>query len=312
MATRKTKRTTADTKNDNGAPTQREKNTPEDDGSSPGDQTPTAGQPAENPDQDSKTSRQTSEASSKAAAEASSQTAGQTSEAAASTQSDKATGEDGAGDVDSPVKKTVTAVEPGVDFTIPRAKEGEAHKTFWERCRKAARAAGMPRGQGPGTAYQWATDYAEENPPPPKPKPEPDPVEEPAEEVVEEAPKAPDPAPVEPDSVPGLGDIPSDWPKMSANAPHQVEISWVSANRLVVRRGSGVDLSKALSPAPSYSALSWLETSILFPSKFADISVKATQNQEEDKEEVRREKLAIEEIRSLMKEMLEDRGGANS
>ena len=59
------------------------------------------------------------------------------------------------------------------------------------------------------------------------------------------------------------------------------------------------------SPEPSYSALSWLETSILFPSKFADISVKATQNQEDEKEHVRRERLAIDEIRALLAEMLE-------
>jgi hypothetical protein len=48
-----------------------------------------------------------------------------------------------------------------------------------------------------------------------------------------------------------------------------------------------------------------LETSILFPSKFADISVKATQGQEDEREAVRRERLAIEEIRQLLAEMLE-------
>ena len=105
--------------------------------------------------------------------------------------------------------------------------------------------------------------------------------------------------------VTGLSDIPEDWPTLPANASLQVEISWVSANRLRVRDGSGVDLSKALSPAPSYSALSWLETSILFPSKFADISVKATAQQDDEREHVRREKMAIEEIRGLLAEMLE-------
>ena len=73
-----------------------------------------------------------------------------------------------------------------------------------------------------------------------------------------------------------------------------------------MRDGNGVDLSRALSPAPSYSALSWLETSILFPAKFADISVKATQNQEDETQHIRREKLAIEEIRGLLAEMLEE------
>ena len=83
----------------------------------------------------------------------------------------------------------------------------------------------------------------------------------------------------------------------------QAEIAWVPANRLRVRSGSGVDLSRALSPAPSYSALSWLETSILFPSKLTDISVKATAQQDDEWEG--REKLAIEEIRGLLAEMLE-------
>ena len=105
--------------------------------------------------------------------------------------------------------------------------------------------------------------------------------------------------------VKGLSEIPAGWPQLPANASLQAEISWVSANRLRVRSGNGVDLSRALSPAPSYSALSWLETSILFPAKFADISVKATQNQEDETQHIRREKLAIEEIRGLLAEMLE-------
>ncbi len=105
--------------------------------------------------------------------------------------------------------------------------------------------------------------------------------------------------------VQGLSEIPAGWPSLPANASLQAEISWVSANRLRVRYGTGVDLSRALSPAPSYSALSWLETSILFPAKFADISVKATAQQEDETEHIRREKLAIEEIRSILSEMLE-------
>ncbi len=105
--------------------------------------------------------------------------------------------------------------------------------------------------------------------------------------------------------VQGLSEIPIGWPQPPANASLHAEISWVSANRLRVRDGTGVDLSKALSPAPSYSALSWLETSIQFPSKFADISVKATAQQDDEKEHIRREKMAIEEIRGLLAEMLE-------
>jgi hypothetical protein len=129
-------------------------------------------------------------------------------------------------------------------------------------------------------------------------------------DIIEEPPAAPtkvdisEPAAVD-QGVSGLGEIPESWGTLPANASLQQEVSWVSANRLRVRSGSGVDLSRALSPAPSYSALSWLETSILFPSKFADISVKATAGQEDEREAVRREKLAIEEIRALLAEMLE-------
>lgn len=103
----------------------------------------------------------------------------------------------------------------------------------------------------------------------------------------------------------GLSEVPAGWPQLPANASLQAEISWVTANRLRVRDGTGVNLSKALSPAPSYSALSWLETSILFPAKFADISVKATAQSDDEREFIKREKLAIEEIRSILAEMLE-------
>jgi hypothetical protein len=51
-----------------------------------------------------------------------------------------------------------------------------------------------------------------------------------------------------------------------------------------------------------------LETSILFPAKFADISVKATAQQDDEREHIRREKIAIEEIRGILKEMLDAKG----
>ena len=106
--------------------------------------------------------------------------------------------------------------------------------------------------------------------------------------------------------VTGLGDIPDDWPSLPANASLASEVQWVSANRLRVRDGEGVDLSRALSPAPSHAALSWLETSILFPSKFADVAVKVTATQQDEQEHVRREKLQIQEIRDLLAEMVEE------
>jgi len=228
---------------------------------------------------------------------------------------------------------------------LPRVNPGEGRKSYWERLRKLGRASGLPKGQGPGTAYAWATEVSdqvydawvieergkmeaaraarqeetaaklaelEEA------ESEPDVVEPEAEPEAEEA-EPPVEAPAKTEEPPadlgvaGLGEIPPSWPELPANAMLQVEIAWVTANRLKVRSGKGVDLSRALSPAPSYSALSWLETSILFPAKFADISVKATAQTDDEKEELRRERLAIEEIRSILREMIEsnhqDEGG---
>lgn len=200
------------------------------------------------------------------------------------------------------------------DGPIAHARHGETRGMCWERLRKEARAAGMARGQGPGTAYEWATRETDRLfPAPLPPEPEPEPVEIPAEP---EEPSAIEPEPVpEPEAAiaadkPAADSlvftVPPAWPELPDNASLQAEIAWVSANRLRVRDGSGVDLSRAKTPAPSYSALSWLETSILFPSKFADISVKATANQDDEKELIRREKASIEEIRSILAEMLED------
>jgi len=167
------------------------------------------------------------------------------------------------------------------------------------------------KAQNPGCKRRDAHEFAWSSaiaafPPPGVDPAEPEPIAAAAPEPETSTIVDISPAPIASDQgVPGLGTLPDSWGTLAANASLQVEISWVSANRLRVRDGNGVDLSKALSPAPSYSALSWLETSILFPSKFADISVKATQNQEDEKEHIRREKLSIEEVRGLLKEMLE-------
>ena len=113
------------------------------------------------------------------------------------------------------------------------------------------------------------------------------------------------PEPAHPGRVTGLGDLPEDWPRLPSNASLAAEIQWVTANRLRVRDGDGVDLTSALGPAPSHSALSWLETALLFPAKFADVAVKVTATQQDEREHVRREKLAIQEIRDLLAEMVE-------
>lgn len=111
-------------------------------------------------------------------------------------------------------------------------------------------------------------------------------------------------------AVTGLDAIPADWPALPPNAKLSVEIQWVQANRLSVVRDLGdravVDLSKAMTPAPSWSALGWLETSIRAYSKFVDVAAKASATIEDEREMVRREKLAIDEVRGLLAEMLAD------
>lgn len=199
---------------------------------------------------------------------------------------------------------------PGAELlsSSSRARlSGEKKHEYWERMRKAARLAGLPRGQGVGTAYCWATEQTDREFPPSAPIVEDPEPELPTVGTTPEPASIPvAPAPIQDDQgVSGLSDLPANWPELPANAQLQVEIAWVTANRLRVRDGIGVNLSKALSPAPSYSALSWLETSILFPAKFADISVKATASQDDEREHIRREKMSIEEIRGILAEMLD-------
>jgi hypothetical protein len=109
-------------------------------------------------------------------------------------------------------------------------------------------------------------------------------------------------------AVTGLDAIPEDWPALPPNAKLSVEIQWVQANRLVIVRELGdrtmVDLSKAMTPAPSWSALGWLETSIRAYAKFVDVAAKASATLEDERETTRRERIAIDEIRGLLAEMV--------
>ena len=112
-------------------------------------------------------------------------------------------------------------------------------------------------------------------------------------------------------AVTGLDAIPADWPTLPPNVTLAAEISWVQANRLAVVREVGdraiVDLRKAMNPAPSWSALGWLETSIRAYAKFVDVAAKASAHVEDERDLVRRERMAIDEIRGLLAEMLQDR-----
>jgi len=106
----------------------------------------------------------------------------------------------------------------------------------------------------------------------------------------------------------GLGDIPASWPDLPANASLAVEVGWVQANRLrvVEEHATGatiVQLSRSLTPAPSWATLGWLETSIRSYAKYVDVAAKATAVIDGEAGVWRHERVAIEEVRALLDEM---------
>lgn len=181
----------------------------------------------------------------------------------------------------------------------------EARKRSWE----ATIAAFPPEGVEP-------VEMHPPEPPPAEPTPEP---------IVESEPEPPPELPIPTqvlvpeeitrtlpvsDHPQGLSSIPPGWGVLPPNSSLAEEVSWVQANRLLVtdlQPGGGVQvhLERALSPAPSHSALGWLETAISFPGKFADVSIKVAQSQQDEPDVVRRERIAIEEVRRLLAEMLD-------
>lgn len=106
----------------------------------------------------------------------------------------------------------------------------------------------------------------------------------------------------------GLAEIPADWPELVSNASLGAEIAWVQAERLrIVEEKPGgstlVTLSKARAPAPSWAALSWLETSIRSYAKFVEVAAKAAGEVGDEQALVRRERMQLDEIRALLAEM---------
>jgi len=106
----------------------------------------------------------------------------------------------------------------------------------------------------------------------------------------------------------GLGELPEDWPDLPDNASLASEVGWVQANRLrIVEENPGratvVRLDLAMSPAPSWAALGWLETSIRSYAKFVDVAARATAVVDGEAAVWRRERVAIEEVRALLDEM---------
>ena len=109
----------------------------------------------------------------------------------------------------------------------------------------------------------------------------------------------------------GLGDVPAAWGDLPSNAAIGVEVAWVQANRLriVSEKASGatlVHLDRAMSPAPSWAALGWLETSIRSYAKFVDVAAKTTASHDGEAAVWKHKRVSIEEVRDLLKEMMED------
>jgi hypothetical protein len=109
-------------------------------------------------------------------------------------------------------------------------------------------------------------------------------------------------------AIQGLSDLPEGWPELPANASPQAELAWVQANRLRIvderpGRKTLVSLAKALTPAPSWSALGWLETSIRSYAKFIDVSAKVVGTTDDEGDVIKRERKSVDEIRALLREM---------
>jgi hypothetical protein len=111
-------------------------------------------------------------------------------------------------------------------------------------------------------------------------------------------------------SIQGLNELPKGWPELAMNASLGADVGWVQANRLrVVEERPGkatvVRLALALSPAPSWAALGWLETSIRSYAKFVDVAAKVSGGADDEGAVMRRERKSVDEVKALLREMEE-------
>ncbi|MCA9077480.1 MAG: hypothetical protein KDA93_20815 [Planctomycetaceae bacterium] len=90
------------------------------------------------------------------------------------------------------------------------------------------------------------------------------------------------------------------------------EIGWVQANRLRIveerpARATLAHLDQAMSPAPSWAALGWLETSSRSCAKFVDVAAKVPGANDDEGALMRRELKANDEVERLLEEMRDKR-----
>ena len=98
--------------------------------------------------------------------------------------------------------------------------------------------------------------------------------------------------------------LPRKWPELPPTASLAVEIGWVQAERLrIVNQDGTIRLDRARSPAPSWSALAWLETSVRSYAKFVEVAAKVAGAGQDDQAQERQERMALDEVRSLLAEM---------
>lgn len=106
----------------------------------------------------------------------------------------------------------------------------------------------------------------------------------------------------------GLSAVPKSWPLLPDIASLSADIGWVQAQRLRIvseqaGRATVVHLDRAGTPAPSWSALGWLETSIRSYAKFVDVAARAASTDDGEPAVMRRERVAIDEMCELLNEM---------
>jgi len=172
---------------------------------------------------------------------------------------------------------------------------------FMETVRAECKAKGMKKAEATAAAWEAAEEAfpLEE---PSEPPAEPETAEEPAGESPATEPEPPAPR----GRVSGLDRIPEAWGELPPTARLQRDLEWVNANRLWIVRetGSGgfvVDLGKAYEPAPSRSALGWLDLAIRNPAKFMDLAAKKLGEEDNGEEEMEREeRMQLDEIKRIL------------
>ena len=191
--------------------------------------------------------------------------------------------------------------------TVKRRLEAEGRWAEIEPVRDdMMRAARKQQKMSKSDAQEWVYSELDRMYPPPPPPPSPDrlPGEGSAQAVV----------PRDVGQIRGLSDLPGEWPDLPANASLSSEVGWVQANRLRIvtdqpTGATSVHLDRALSPAPSWAALGWLETSIRSYAKFVDVAAKATAVDDGEGAVLRRERVSLDDVLRLLDEMCVDDGG---